>query len=858
MSNNYFIQKYGGGRPAPVIAAPVNPYQAPQAAETLRGTQIDNQAKANEIKLKRDQYSLDRATKIAELNKTGKTLDANNNIVDIPNWRPPVTVTREPLSAAQFSDALSQYNGAQYLRSQLDDMRRKFIAGPGSTTGVRGLLDFNPFSAVNEDFDNAGNKLRAWVKQGTGTTGGENNSLAEMKLNLGAYIPQASKRDGTILSDFSTIQSLADKAEREAIQRLGGRPDASGRITPINEPPVPNAMDMARAAGTQTQAGGFMSDKTIKQMPQRFQELYQQYVTTNAGKLDPDKYAQFRLALSAASGVQEDPSRAAVYAKEAQDLNEYYAKGGRTFSTPGREENLSGLDQARNMAVNNPFGAAGVGALNMLGMGGVEALDPEGYNALRNSPNPWNRAGMLGGEVAGALYGGNKLSKITGPTFNKLMSKVTQDAGLARFGTNLANDVVYGTGYGTITQGDPLNGALYSAGGSAFGQGAGAVLGRTVSGVTSSPTVSRLYQQGVVPTIGQIFRGRAADTGGRSLVAGLEDVVSNTGGIGSLVNSARNRALENANTAGYRIAADGAPITGTGQQALDQVTRVKNNAYGAAVDGRVFDVTDPQFVAQTQAARAKGNQVDAMRGKEDFGLIDQFQLGPVVGNGPTITGRQWQDAQRLLDGQAVAYNKAATGAVPDPSAAFVGDALNGMRNSYVGLAARQAPDAIPLLKNANRINRNLSILDDAAGRALNNEGVWTAAQLGQALKANSAKFGGNRGLRSQGNQDLYQLQQDMSRVLPNEVPPTGVNVAPMLALAGAATAGTGEAVDSDTLRTLGALGLLSTPYTKTGQRMTAGLLLGAPQTRQFLGSLIRKNQGLFGTAAVPLALELQK
>jgi hypothetical protein len=136
------------------------------------------------------------------------------------------------LSVPQYTDALAQLNAANFIAKQYADLNKKFRAGPGATSGLGGLLDFLP-TPTNQDFDTTANRLRAWAKQGTGTTGGENNSVAEMKMNLGAYIPSSWDFDKTNRSTLDSIRELGGKASREAVQRLGGVPDQNGNITPI-------------------------------------------------------------------------------------------------------------------------------------------------------------------------------------------------------------------------------------------------------------------------------------------------------------------------------------------------------------------------------------------------------------------------------------------------------------------------------------------------------------------------------------------------------------------------------------------------------------------------------------------------
>jgi hypothetical protein len=147
------------------------------------------------------------------------------------------------------------------------------------------------------------------------------------------------------------------------------------------------------------------------------------------------------------------------------------------------------------------------------------------------------------------------------------------------------------------------------------------------------------------------------------------------------------------------------------------------------------------------------------------------------------------------------------------------------------------------------------ILDDAGNRAMNDAGAWTPAQLGTSIKGNTTALGG-RGLRANSNSPLYQLQQDMQAVLPNKIPPTGVNAAPALALAGLASGASGEATDNNYLRLGGLAALLASPYTKTGQKALQALLLGerSPATLA-IGKQIRERKGLLGSGLAPLGIQ---
>ena len=172
----------------------------------------------------------------------------------------------------------------------------------------------------------------------------------------------------------------------------------------------------------------------------------------------------------------------------------------------------------------------------------------------------------------------------------------------------------------------------------------------------------------------------------------------------------------------------------------------------------------------------------------------------------------------------------------------------------VSAAARNAPGAIPKLKIANRLNRNLSVMDNATGAAAAEGGLASPMQVINAIKSNNTKFGAGRGQRALEKSPLYQTAAKLQAILPNKAPPTGVNAAPMLAILGAGAAGTGQATDSSSLSGLGGLLLASLAYTKLGSKGLNAALIKRPKALKAFGSEVSKRKGLFGAASVPLML----
>jgi hypothetical protein len=137
------------------------------------------------------------------------------------------------LTPAARSEALANLQAAMDMTPMIKDLEDRFKEGPGATKGIQGLLDFLPWREQNERFDEAANKFRGSIKKTQGFTGGEGNSVAEAQMNVGAFIPSASQRDGTIRDNIGSLKRERDKSFRTNIANLGGFPDSGGQVTPV-------------------------------------------------------------------------------------------------------------------------------------------------------------------------------------------------------------------------------------------------------------------------------------------------------------------------------------------------------------------------------------------------------------------------------------------------------------------------------------------------------------------------------------------------------------------------------------------------------------------------------------------------
>jgi hypothetical protein len=151
-----------------------------------------------------------------------------------------------------------------------------------------------------------------------------------------------------------------------------------------------------------------------------------------------------------------------------------------------------------------------------------------------------------------------------------------------------------------------------------------------------------------------------------------------------------------------------------------------------------------------------------------------------------------------------------------------------------------SPDLAQQLNNADTAWANFARIRSAGASigAANNEGIFTAAQLQNAVKAGDKSAG--KGAFSTGGALMQDLSGAGQRVLGSKYPDSGTAGRGLMALLapGGVAAGLATAPGS-TLATLGGIGIGSLPYTSLGQRATAALLTARPQFAAPMGSLVR-------------------
>lgn len=745
-------------------------------------------------------------------------------------------------SETERANALTGYQSALALEKIIADLEQKYAAGPGSTKGVAGVLDYLP-TAKNEQFDRAANAARGIVGQALGFTGGQLNSAEEAKLNIGPYIPSASDKDATILDSIQRLKDLRQQAIDRSVSILGGVPDAAGNIRPINTPKYDLSRDRQNPGGNNPRmTAGKEGERYLTEDDLRIQAGANALIQRGASLAEVNAFLRQngKPDLNVASEAEYNKRR-----QQGSQLS-IPPTGVRTRS----QEVLGGI-------ATNPVFAAGANALDAVGMGTLSAIAGDQLDAV-SAQNPLP---ALGGQVAGSIGGTAVIGALGRNTLGRAIPRLMADSGKARFGRNLAADVAYGATYGGVADQDPLSGALAGAIGSAGGQAVGKAAGAAATGITLDPAVQALRNAGVRTTAGRMLGPMARK---------IEDRAASIPIVGDMIQARQMDSFGDFNLAEAQIG--GRPIgftpTRVAEDGIEDFQAAKSDAYTNALSGRSLPV-EQSFMDDLTNMQASKSALPASLQNDLDTLMNTHTAG--LGVGSQISGEEYQRAMMAL--------KAARGGAQQANPVFAQpyrDSITQGMDAFRGLADRSDPELSALLGKADASNRAFKILEEAAldraavGTKAGTPEVFAPSDILRSIRKSEKKYG-----KSPLTDEMKALARSGQEVLPATVPESGTSgrLAQMaMAGGGAAAIGGGGAglgylaggsegaqsgaQISTALAILAALG-----GTKGGQKVLTGILdpsnrpASAIAARNALRQRLRKGgSGIFGSAGAGLAL----
>lgn len=328
----------------------------------------------------------------------------------------------------------------------------------------------------------------------------------------------------------------------------------------------------------------------------------------------------------------------------------------------------------------------------------------DGYRTLGNIASPANiaigaklpAAASLAGRV-GVGAGGGALSAALNPVFDN------------NFAQGKAEQVAMGAAFG---------GAMPALTGG---------IARAISpNASKNANVSLLKKEGVQPTIGQTLGGWANT---------MEEKAQSLPIVGDAITAARQRANEQMNKAAFNRAL--APIgekLPNGQALGGSAVEYTSAKLGQAYDNLLPKLTtqaDGQFVQGVQSLKSMVNQgaLDPKYSRLFDKTLQDRVLDKFQGQN-TMTGQTLKDTESFLTNEIKRF-----GLSQDPDARLLGDAFKELQGQLRQLVTRSNPQHADELKAINTGWANFKRVQNAAGKIGADEGVFTPAQLQNAVRA---------------------------------------------------------------------------------------------------------------------------
>jgi hypothetical protein len=797
--------------------------------------------------------------------------DPSKGVIPIPGApeKPGATLTPGQLKVDQ--DFATTYNewrasgGYQALENklvQLDDAIKILESGDTISGPLIGRLPKWVRQAINPDGPNVQQQVEKVVQESLKQVLGGQFAAREADQLFQRSIDPTAQEAANVKRIRAQIDDLRAKAvnQEAAAQYFEENGTLVGFRGPT--PEQISAFDVVRQRATQqTQAserqdvgaGGTTTDNYPQEMVERHDALVARLIGDGGGRLDPKAYAVEREKLFNEFGYASAVSRE-ENERWATSVNEYLDSGGRTIPSgiAPAERLMSATETMRNNLANNPVGGAVSGFANMMGGGIPQALLPDQYMALGDAQGGFQMAG----EMAGAIGGTMGVGAVGRYAAQKAAPSLLGGGARSQFGRNLATDATYGGIVGGTTEGDPLTGVALGGVGSAAGQGVARGVGAAVGGAQISEAAQRLKDQGVPISVArQLGLGRA------------EDAMQSVPIVGDM-----SRARQLDSFRGLQMAAmreGGQPIgfnpTRAGREGLEDFGQARSQFYENTLDG-VNAPLDEAFIQDMMPVRDIAQSLSqSNRRKLGETINDAMQI---PGDAGAITGRQYQDAlvalKRLRNNPGEAMPNAA-----ETLRRAATQSIGALDNAITRGAGSEV---VAGLGRANQANRSFKTLEDAMNRAAGGSQTGeiflpTPFQMQQAGLATQRKYPGER--------PFAQLADDAQTILPSKLPNSGTtDRAIMTGILGTAGLGAGigggsgfagggdnaganaasgaqdGAITGATLAA--ALALLGT---RGGQAALETALIRRPQALQTAGQAIRRRKGLFGSAAVPIALD---
>lgn len=351
------------------------------------------------------------------------------------------------------------------------------------------------------------------------------------------------------------------------------------------------------------------------------------------------------------------------------------------------------------------------------------------------------------------------------------------------------------------------------------------------------PDVTNLLKEGVRPTVGQTLGGNFAK---------VEEKAMSLPFVGDAISGARGRATADLNTAAVNRAlspvGEKAPAGLVGRDAVEYVSKTLGAKYDTLLP-KLTVQADAQFTAELGNLRqmVATGAIDPKFAKAFDRVIKNDVLSKFQGQN-ALTGQTMKQIEGDLGARASQLAQST-----DADARLMADALREAQSVLRGVVERSNPAMAKELKAINTGWANFKRLERAAAGLGAEDGVFSAAQLQNAVKAldkskDKARF-------SRGEALMQDLSEPAKNVLGAKVPDSGT--AGRLMNAGALAAGAANPMVP--IGMMGGAGLYSAPV----QNALVSLLTKRPEGAAQVAAMLRRGGPMvnaFAAGSSPLLI----
>lgn len=367
-------------------------------------------------------------------------------------------------------------------------------------------------------------------------------------------------------------------------------------------------------------------------------------------------------------------------------------------------------------------------------------------------------------------------------------------------------------------------------------------LGTAISGAGGAAQ-KLLANAGVTMTPGQVLGGAFAR---------MEEKATSLPILGDMIKNAQQRSVQSFNKAAYNdvLAPIGKSYDGpVGSEGVQAVGQQIGQAYDSALSNMTFRAADPQFQSDITNLAGMAKSLPPAQQQTFMNVLQTQVFGKLASNGqmdgPTLKGAQSE------------LSRIARGYMGDPSfdnrqlGQAVGEIKNAIDNS---LPRYNAPADVTNLANANASYAKFVRLRGATSSpgAMNNDGIFTAAQLQNSVRAADKSAG--KGATATGNALMQDLSGAGQSVLGSKYPDSGTpGRAALMGVLGALGGGgaTAAGFGGPTLAAGSAAALAALPYTSSGQKLAQALLMSRPQFAIPAGKAVSTYGPVLGATLAP-------